>query len=66
MHTNVYAVYARGCSSSVTCQVAMVIELGSGSSNYTKGTWRCSSQWLSSGFTLSTHLLRLHARVNPS
>ena len=25
MHTNVYAVYARGCSLSVTCQVAMVM-----------------------------------------
>ena len=24
MHTNVYAVYACGCSLSVTCQVAMV------------------------------------------
>ena len=24
MHTNVYAVYARGCSLSVTCHVAMV------------------------------------------
>ena len=25
MHTNVYAVYAGGCSLSVTCQVAMVV-----------------------------------------
>ena len=24
MHTNVYAVYVRGCSLSVTCQAAMV------------------------------------------
>ena len=24
MHTNVYAVYTRGCSLSVTCEVAMV------------------------------------------
>ena len=24
VHTNVYAVYARGCSLSVTCQVAVV------------------------------------------
>ena len=33
LHTNVYAVYVRGCSLSVTCQVAMVNttgELGSG------------------------------------
>ena len=33
MHTNVYAVYARGCSLSVTCQVVMVNttrDLGSG------------------------------------
>ena len=38
MHTNVYAVYARGCSLSVTCQVVMANttrELGSGSSDYT-------------------------------
>ena len=37
MHTNVCAVYASGCSLSVTCQVAMVNttrELGSGSSTY--------------------------------
>ena len=27
IHTNVYAVYARGCSLSVTCQVAMVYNL---------------------------------------
>ena len=26
MHTNVYAVHACGCSLSVTCQVAMVIQ----------------------------------------
>ena len=26
MHTNVYAVYACGCSLSVTCQVAMAVQ----------------------------------------
>ena len=26
MYTNVYAVYARGCALSVTCQVAVVVK----------------------------------------